>query len=66
MVSDLAIFAQKWLKIAALKHFFVGFRQSFFIDLGHDQQAASYSAMCILGELAGGGSVAVAVGVNDM
>ena len=59
-VSELAILANKWLNIAEMI-----FGSLHFIIDGSRSAAAS-CLLCVLGELAGGGSVAVAVAVSDM
>ena len=59
----MAILAQKWSKIAAQEK--VNFLVCEPLWMGQDQQQHPI-LLCILWELAGGGSVAMAVGVSDM
>ena len=70
MVSDLPIFAQKWLKIAG-QIFFFGLRHSLLIDLSHDQHQHPTVNGVGVSRPANSPtmqeeSVAVAVGVSDM
>ena len=56
LVLEMAIFAQKWSKISAPKK----------VDFWVLFKISSSILLCILGEVPGGGSVALAVGVSDM
>ena len=53
MVSEFAPLAQKWSKISAMNIYF------YFLVLATIR-------LCIVGELAGGGSVTEAVGISDI
>ena len=55
---------QKWLQIVGTKKLIFGSLQLFLYDL--EVNISSSILLCILGKLAVGGFVAVAVGVSDM